>query len=470
MICASSLASLATFSAGGRSGFSSRLPTTIAGIAARAGVGEHLCQPRRLRFGRVLVGVARGQRAARVVDHDHAHGARRASAVERVVGARAGVDRAAGRGNVRGADARAAADPSPKGAGNARERAPNALAPPPSESPAGERREHAQAPALGEQLRVAVGLGARTPGPGPASRARRCRAARAGRPAGRREPSIAPSAAAQVAVGRDPLVGEIGARFRALGVAGDRERRQVPLLSDTGAVAALGRTLGVARRARNGRSRPSARFRAPPGRSRSRRCRDRRRRRVRSSRRRAQPDPSATEIERGDRIGLDRLVLAVAGVGGALLVLPAAGRLAQQVAVAGQRVGRDQGRRRVRDRPAAGSAAADSVKAGTTDSTARTFEPSRVGTRGDRGLVDERLFGEVPRGARAVALEHDVVPSEHRAAVRQTGDDVQLRRRPREAREQRVHFRVDLPAGAVVDEQIVLRRRPSPPNRRTRPT
>ncbi len=90
MICASSAASVATFSAGGRLGFSSRLPTTIAGMPRACRVGEHLLQPGRLRFGWVLVGIGRGQRSARVVDHDHPHRAGGAGAVEGIVGACSG--------------------------------------------------------------------------------------------------------------------------------------------------------------------------------------------------------------------------------------------------------------------------------------------------------------------------------------------------------------------------------------------
>ncbi len=162
------------------------------------------------------------------------------------------------------------------------------------------------------------------------------------------------------------------------------------------------------------------------------------------------------EVERQDRIGLDRLVLAVAGVGGALLVLPAAGRLAQQVAIAGQRVGRDQGRRRVRfDRRQHEQRGV--LEVGHDRQHGAHGRAFQVGARRDRGLADDRLFGEVPWRARAVALEHDVPSGEHRPAVRQPGDDVQLRRgSARQACQQRVDFGVHLPARATVDEQVVL--------------
>ena len=168
----------------------------------------------------------------------------------------------------------------------------------------------------------------------------------------------------------------------------------------------------------------------------------------------AQPLPDGVEQQREDRVALQRPVVAGAGEGGALLVLPAVGGLAQQVAVARQA------------RTAAGSAAArwGPAPAGRRPAGRRGAAPPRrsPAPRRRRARPRRRSRSSPAAAARrsaraspgAVALDHDVAPGGDGAAVGQAGDGEELRAAAADAVEQRVGGGVDPPAAAVVDEQV----------------
>ena len=217
----------------------------------RAGVGEHRCQPRQLRLGRVLVRVARGERAARVVDHDHPHRAAR----RRWSRTRSGCARPApaARRGCRRSRCPPARRRAPNGAGkpaNARWKTP---------APSRRRRRRSRAPGRPAGRRRAEQLGVARAVGGAAGRSvdagRRCRAAPAARRAAAqsRRPCAAPRSAC--GPGRSPAARGRRRRASHCGVAGDREARDRPGRHRHRLRAARGRA-AAARRRRSGRPPP----------------------------------------------------------------------------------------------------------------------------------------------------------------------------------------------------------------------
>ena len=153
------------------------------------------------------------------------------------------------------------------------------------------------------------------------------------------------------------------------------------------------------------------------------------------------------------RVALQRPVVAGAPERRALLILPAARGLAQQIAVSREAERRQDRRRRIGIR--IGNVIGGRIGELGNDRDDRAHAAPIANRRGgDRGRPRQRLAGETPRRGRAVALDHDVAPGGDGAAVGQPGHGEELRVAGADRVEQGLRGGVDAPTAAVVHQQV----------------